>query len=205
MDEPTLIRAAQRGDLEAFNGLVLLYQDFLFRIALNLLCDEDAAADAVQQAFLSAFRNLRTFRGGSLRSWLSRITVNASYDSLRRNARWNTLPLEVFNQDDEEMEPAVWLADAGPSPEMQAETSELVDAIQACLQKLPEPYRLALLLVDVEGMSYEEAAAALHAPKGTVKSRLARARNSLRRSLRRYPDLVPTSYLFDKPVVANVC
>jgi RNA polymerase sigma-70 factor (ECF subfamily) len=205
MDEPTLIRAAQRGDLEAFNGLVLLYQDFLFRIALNLLCDEDAAADAVQQAFLSAFRNLRTFRGGSLRSWLSRITVNASYDSLRRNARSNTLPLEVFNQDDEEMEPAVWLADPGPSPETQAETSELVDAIQACLQKLPEPYRLALLLVDVEGLSYEEAAAALHAPKGTVKSRLARARNALRRSLRRYPELIPAAYLFDLPVPASVC
>ena len=87
MDRPTLIRAAQGGDLEAFNRLALLYQDFLFRVALNILHDEDAAADAVQQAFLSAFRSLRTFRSGSLRSWLSRIVVNASYDGLRRTAR----------------------------------------------------------------------------------------------------------------------
>lgn len=205
MDEPTLIRAAQRGDLEAFNRLALLYQDFLFRVALNILHDEDAAADAVQQAFLSAFRNLSTFRGGSLRSWLSRIVVNASYDGFRRNARSRTVPLEIFNQDDEEMEPVAWLADPGPSPETQAETSQLVDAIQSSLLKLPEPYRLALLLVDVEGLSYEEAAAALHAPKGTVKSRLARAREALRRSLRRYPDLIPTSYTFDQSLVANAC
>jgi RNA polymerase sigma-70 factor (ECF subfamily) len=205
MDEPTLIQAAQRGDLEAFNRLVLLYQDFLFRVALNILRDEDAAADAVQQAFLSAFRNLRSFRGGSLRSWLSRIAVNASYDDLRRSARRHTLPLEVFNQDDEEMDPAAWLADPDPSPESQAESRDLVDAIQACLQKLPEPYRLALLLVDVEGLSYEEAAAALHAPKGTLKSRLARAREAVRRSLRRYPDLIPAAYIFDLPVSATAC
>jgi len=205
MDEQTLIRAAQRGDLEAFNGLVLLYQDFLFRIALNILRDEDAAADATQQAFLSAFRSLRTFRGGSLRSWLSRIVVNASYDGLRRAARARILPLEIFNQDDEEMEPAAWLADPGPSPEAQAETNEFLDAIQVCLQKLPERYRLALLLVDVEGLSYEEAASALEIPKGTVKSRLARARNALRLSLRRYPDLIPTAFSLDLPLAANIC
>ena len=205
MDEQTLIRAAQRGDLEAFNGLVLLYQDFLFRIALNILRDEDAAADATQQAFLSAFRSLRTFRGGSLRSWLSRIVVNASYDGLRRAARARILPLEIFNQDDEEMEPAAWMADPGPSPEAQAETNEFLDAIQVCLQKLPERYRLALLLVDVEGLSYEEAASALEIPKGTVKSRLARARNALRLSLRRYPDLIPTAFSLDLPLAANIC
>lgn len=205
MNEQTLIRAAQCGDLEAFNQLVLLYQDFLYRIAVNILRDEDTAADAVQQALLSAFRNLRTFRGGSLRSWLSRIVVNACYDGLRRDARARTLPLEIFSQDDEEMEPAVWLADPGPSPEAQAETSELQAAIQKSLMKMPEQYRLALLLVDVEGLSYEETAAALHIPKGTVKSRLARARDALRRSLQRYPDLIPAAITFDFPLAVNGC
>jgi RNA polymerase sigma-70 factor (ECF subfamily) len=205
MEEQTLIRAAQRGDLEAFNQLVLLYQDFLFRIALNILHDEDAAADAVQQALLSAFRNLQGFRGGSFRSWLSRIVVNASYDGLRRDARARSLPLEVSNQDDEEMEPAAWLADPGPTPEAQAETSELLQAIQTSLQDLPEQYRLTLTLVDVEGLSYDEAAAALDVPKGTIKSRLARARNALRTALQRYPDLIPTAYIFDLPVPATVC
>jgi RNA polymerase sigma-70 factor (ECF subfamily) len=204
MEEQTLIRAAQRGDLEAFNQLVLQYQDFLFRIALNILHDEDAAADAAQQAFISAFQNLKAFRGGSFRSWLSRIVVNASYDRLRRDARARSLPLEVFNQDDEEMEPAAWLADPGPTPEAQAETSELLEAIQISLQDLPEPYRLALVLVDVEGLSYEEAAATLEVPKGTIKSRLARARNALRTALQRYPDLIPTAYIFDLPVPATM-
>lgn len=204
MEEQTLIRAAQRGDLEAFNQLVLQYQDFLFRIALNILHDEDAAADAAQQAFISAFQNLKTFRGGSFRSWLSRIVVNASYDGLRRDARARSLPLEVFNQDDEEMEPAAWLADPGLTPEAQAETGELLEAIQTSLQDLPEPYRLALVLVDVEGLSYEEAAATLDVPKGTIKSRLARARNALRTALQRYPDLIPTAYIFDLPVPATV-
>lgn len=205
MNEQTLIRAAQSGDLEAFNGLVLHYQDFLFRIALNILRDEDAAGDAVQQALISAFRNLQSFRGGSLRSWLSRIVVNAAYDGLRREARSRTIPLEFFDQDGEEMEPASWLADPGPSPEEQAETGELLDAIQASLQKLPEPYRLALQLVDVEGLSYEEAAAALDVPKGTVKSRLARARDALRQSLQRYPDLIPAAFLFEKTLAVTIC
>lgn len=204
MEEQTLIRAAQRGDLEAFNQLVLQYQDFLFRIALNILHDEDAAADAAQQAFISAFQNLKAFRGGSFRSWLSRIVVNASYDGLRRDARARSLPLEVFNQDDEEMEPAAWLADPGPNPEAQAETGELLEAIQTSLQDLPEPYRLALVLVDVEGLSYEEAAATLDVPKGTIKSRLARARNALRTALQRYPDLIPTTNIFDLPAPATV-
>src|SRR3990172_12875460 len=205
MDEKTLISAARRGDLEAFNGLVLLYQDFLYRIAINILRDEDAAADAVQQALLSAFRGLRAFRGGSLRSWLSRIVVNACYDGLRRLARARTLPLQIFNQDDEEMEPSLWLVDPDPSPEARAEAGELQDAIQACLQAMPEHYRLTLLLVDMEGLSYEEVATTLNIPKGTVKSRLARARNALRVSLRRYRDLIPTTYSFDLPLAVNIC
>ncbi|MBN1450317.1 MAG: sigma-70 family RNA polymerase sigma factor [Anaerolineales bacterium] len=205
MDEQTLIHSAQRGDLEAFNQLVLLYQGFLFRIALNILGDEDTAADATQQAFLSAFRNLRAFRGGSLRSWLSRIVVNACYDELRRISRAKNVPLQIYNEDDEEMEPTSWLADPNPSPEARAETNELLDTIQVCLQALPEHYRLVVQLVDVEGLSYEETAAVLDIPTGTIKSRLARARNFLRTSLQRYPDLIPAAYILDLSVAANIC
>jgi len=205
MDEQTLILSAQCGDLEAFNELVLLYQDFLFRVAMNILGDEYAAADATQQAFLSAFRHLRTFRGGSLRSWLSRITVNACYDELRRIARTKDVPLQVYDQEGEEMELSLWLADREPSPEAHAETNELLDAIQNCLQALPEHYRLVAQLVDVEGLSYEEAAVILDVPTGTVKSRLARARNALRSALQGYPGLIPATYNLDLPVAAMVC
>ena len=205
MEEQTLIRAAQRGDLDAFNELVLLYQDFLFRIALNILSDEDVAADATQQAFISAFRSMGSFRGGSLRSWLSRITVNTCYDELRRVARNRDVPLQAYDRDGDEKESASWLADPGLSPEELAENSDLMVAIQKSLQALPEHYRLAILLVDIEGLSYEETATALNLPIGTVRSRLARARRLLRSSLQRYPDLIPASNILDLPVAASIC
>jgi RNA polymerase sigma-70 factor (ECF subfamily) len=184
---------------------VLLYQDFLFRVAMNILGDEDIAGDATQQAFLSAFRNLRSFRGGSLRSWLSRITVNASYDELRRLARSKDIPLQVYDEYGEEMEPSLWLADPQPSPEEQAELSELASTLQDSLQALPDHYRLVAQLIDVEGLSYEETAAALDLPVGTVKSRLARARDALRTSLQRYSELLPPAYILDLPMAVNVC
>jgi RNA polymerase sigma-70 factor (ECF subfamily) len=204
MDEQTLIQSAQRGNLEAFNELVFLYQDFLFRIAVNILGDEDIAEDATQQAFLSAYRNLGSFRGGSLRSWLSRITVNACYDELRRTSRLKDVPLQVSDQDGVEIGPASWLADPGPSPEKQAERLDLVDAIQNSLRALPEHYRLAAQLVDLEGLSYEEASIVLGVPTGTIKSRLARARNFLRASLKSYPDLIPAAYTLDMPMAVNL-
>lgn len=83
-DEKDLIQAAQRGDLNAFNALILRYQNLLFGIALRMLGDEDIASDAVQEALISAFSKFSTFRGGSLRSWLARVTVNACYDEMRR-------------------------------------------------------------------------------------------------------------------------
>ena len=205
MDEQTLILAAQRGDLEAFNGLVLHYQDYLFRIAVTILHDEDAAADAAQQALLSAFRNLRRFRGGSLRSWLCRIVANACYDELRRLSRSKNIPLQMNNEDGEEIGPALWLADPALSPEEQAETNDLLNAVRATLETLPRHYRLVTQLVDMEGLSYEEAAAALHIPKGTIKSRLARARNSLRLELQRRHGLLPSSEFIDFSYSAKAC
>jgi RNA polymerase sigma-70 factor (ECF subfamily) len=205
MDEQTLIHAAQHGNLEAFNELVLMYQDFLFRVAVNILHDEDAAEDITQQAFLSAFRSLGTFRGGSLRSWLCRILVNASYDELRRLSRAKILPLQEPNQDGEETGPILWLSDPDPSPEAQVETSEMLNAIKTCLEALPKHYRLVVSLVDVDGFSYDEAAEALGVPVGTIKSRLARARDSLRAGLQRYPDLLPDAYALELPMAATVC
>ena len=205
MEEQTLISAAQRGDLEAFNELVLQYQDFLFRVAMNILGDEDIAADATQQAFLSAFRNLSAFRGGSLRSWLSRITVNASYDELRRVSRYKNVPLQTYDDNGDEMESLEWLADPNPSPEELAERSNLVSAIQNSLQALPEYYRLVVMFVDVDGLSYEEAAQALNIPVGTIRSRLARARNALRISLQCYADVLPATYILELPLTFNVC
>ncbi len=198
--EKTLIRAAQRGDLEAFNHLIVRYQNLLFGIALRLLNDEDVAADAVQEALLSAFRRFNTFRGDSLRSWLARVVVNACYDEMRKKRRQHSVPLELFNAEGEEIETSYWLVDPQADPELQYESSELETAIQDSLDKLPSIYRLMLVLVDVEGLSYEEAASAAGIPVGTVKSRLARARLQMQRSLQMAGELLPSSYQMEMPL-----
>src|SRR5574341_1754026 len=167
--EKTLIKAAQHGDLEAFNLLILRYQNLLFGIALRLLNDEDMAADAVQEALLSAYRRFNTFRGGSLRSWLARVVVNACYDEMRRKHRQHSVPLEHFNSEGEEIETGYWLIDPEMNPEQQFESTELENAIQHSLHTLPPIYSLVLVLVDIEGLSYEEAASTARVPVGTVK------------------------------------
>ena len=192
--EKTLIQAAQRGDLESFNLLILRYQNLLFGIALRLLNDEDAAADAVQEALISAFRRFDTFRGDSLRSWLARVVVNACYDEMRKKRRQHSIPLEQFNSDGEEIETSYWLVDPESDPETKFESFELENALQKSLDKLQPIYRLMLVLVDIEGLSYEEAAMAAHVPVGTVKSRLARARSQMQKSLQGAGELLPASY-----------
>src|SRR5512142_1843577 len=102
MDEPALIRDAQTGDLDAFNRLVLAYQDIAFNLALRMLNDEDAAADATQTAFISAYRNLHAYRGGSFRAWVLRMVTNSCYDELRKRHRHPTTSLEPMTDDDEE-------------------------------------------------------------------------------------------------------
>src|SRR5512144_2045435 len=124
MDEPRLIHDAQRGDLDAFNSLVLAYQDAVFNTALRILGDDDQAADASQEAFISAFRNISGFRGGSFKAWLLRTVTNACYDELRRKKRRPTVALEPESEDGDEMEAPRWLADPSMSPEQQTEADE---------------------------------------------------------------------------------
>lgn len=196
-DEKDLIKAAQRGDLNAFNALILRYQNMLFGIALRMLGDEDIASDAVQEALISAFSKFGTFRGGSLRSWLARVTVNACYDEMRRKRRQREVPLEQFNMEGDEVEDLSWMIDPVARPEEKYESFEMDSAIQRSLNQLTPAYREALVLVDIEGLSYEEASVAARVPVGTVKSRLARARLQVRAALQGYQDLLPTQYRLD--------
>ncbi len=194
MDEPGLIHAAQQGDLNAFNHLVLVYQDIVFNQALRMLSDEDTAADAAQNAFISAYNHIQNFRGGSFRAWLLRIVTNGCYDELRRRQRRPTTSLEPLDDSGEEMESPEWLADTSKLPEEQAERRELQTAITNCLERLPEEFRAAVVLVDVQGLDYTEAAQALGKPVGTVKSRLARARLRLRDCLHAAWELLPAEF-----------
>jgi RNA polymerase sigma-70 factor (ECF subfamily) len=94
MDEVELIQYAQKGDLDAFNRLVLAYQDMVYNQAYRVIGESDAAEDATQEAFISAYRKIHTYRGGSFKAWLLRIVTNACYDELRRRKRRPTTPLE---------------------------------------------------------------------------------------------------------------
>jgi RNA polymerase sigma-70 factor (ECF subfamily) len=199
MDERALIRSAQRGDLDHFNELVLKYQSLLHGIAIRMLPDGDTAADVVQEAFLSAFRNLKSFHGESLRGWLVRITINACYDEFRRQSRRAIHPLEMITNDGNELDSNEWLADDSPSPEYRIQTNELERTVHAAMQILPPPYRTVAVLVDVEGFTYDEAAKLLGLPVGTIKSRLARARSQLRRALGNIEDLLPIECHFNIP------
>jgi len=194
MNESTIIKSVQNGDLEAFYELVLKYQDMMYRIALRILNDEPAADDATQNAMIQAFRNVKSFRGGSFRSWLARVTVNASYDELRRWRRQPSLSLEQVNNDGDEIESLPWMMDLSAGPEENYESVEIRDAIQRAVKALIPDYRLVVILVDVEGMSYEEAARIARIPVGTVKSRLARARMQLRKALQSQQNLLPAAY-----------
>ena len=198
MDEPALIRAAQHGDLEAFNRLVLAYQDALYNTALRILGDGALAADATQEAFISAFRGLNGYRGGSFKAWLMRTVTNACYDELRRQKRRPSVPLEPANDDDEEIESPRWLADGSMSVEEKFEAEELEHAIQHCLEDLPADFRTVVVLADIQGMDYAEVAVAARVPLGTIKSRLARARLRLRECLQGFWELLPAAFRLER-------
>ncbi len=190
--EADWIRAARRGDLEAFNRLVLAYQDAVYNVAYRILGERAAAEDATQETFLRAWQHIRRYRGGSWRGWLFRIATNACYDHLRRRRRRPTVPLETTDAEGGTLEDAPWLADPNPKsrPEAEAERAALRRALETCLQALPADQRAALVLVDVEGLPYAEAAQALGVALGTLKSRLARARLRMQACLRRFPELL---------------
>jgi len=193
MDETGLIQDAQQGDLDAFNRLVLAYQDRVYNQAFRVLGDSQSADDAAQDAFISAYKHLRSFRGGSFRAWLLRIVTNACYDELRRRKRRPTTPLEPVDDEGDEIESPQWIADPGELPEDNIVRSELGHAIQECLDQLPEDFRMVVVLVDVQGLDYLEASEVIGKPLGTIKSRLARARNRMRGCLQAFWELLPHS------------
>jgi RNA polymerase sigma-70 factor (ECF subfamily) len=192
MDEQALIQAAQRGDLNAFNELVLHYQSQVFNLAYRIMGDEDSAADATQEAFISAYRAIDGYRGGSFRAWLMRIVTNACYDELRRRKRRPTSSLEALFVND--ATPGGALVEGVEGPEAFAQRRELNQVLQAGLQTLPSEQRVVLVLSDVQGYDYQEIAGITGVALGTVKSRLSRARAKMRDYLLAQGELLPGVY-----------
>jgi RNA polymerase sigma factor (sigma-70 family) len=183
MDESALIQAAKQGDHESFNQLVLAYQDLVYYHAWSILGEPDLSEDAAQETFIKAFRGLGGYRGGSFRAWLLRITTNTCYDELRRSNHRHDVEEWLVNDEGEEYDLLEMLPSSELPLDTQVEQSELMAAIQRGLQRLPGEYRAAAVIVDVLGFDYAEAAASLGVPVGTLKSRLARARQGLRQYL----------------------
>jgi RNA polymerase sigma-70 factor (ECF subfamily) len=173
-----LVERAQAGDLAAFNDLVECYQDQLYGLVARMVPDPDQAADVVQEAFFSAYRNLAGFRGGIVRSWLSRIAVNAAMDLQRARKRRPVQPYPELEDDS-------WQPPAGEDadPERQVVTAERVNALNAALAAIGDDQRAAIVLFDVEGFDYAEIAEMTGVSLGTVKSRIHRGRLALRRGL----------------------
>jgi RNA polymerase sigma-70 factor (ECF subfamily) len=191
-EERRLVEVAQRGDVESFNALVRLYEGRVYNLCYRMLGDADSAADAAQDAFLSAFRNLRSFRGGSFRSWMLRIATNTCYDALRARKRRPTVSIDMDSDDEDDSSP-LQIADRAETPDDFALRRELAAAIQHGLTVLPEEQRIVLILSDIQGLAYEEIAQITDANLGTVKSRLSRGRARLREVLKA-GELLPARY-----------
>lgn len=190
-NEEALVEQAQAGDLQAFNQLVYHYQSITYNVAHRILNDPDAAADATQDAFLSAYRALDSFRGGSFKAWILRIVTNACYDQLRRKKRRPTSSLDALLVGPGAHEAFV---DHAENPEAYAMRQDLGRVIQAGLQTLPEDQRTTLVLADMEGLHYKEIAEITGVELGTVKSRLSRGRAKLRDFLQQEEELLPSRY-----------
>jgi len=190
-DEDELIELARHGDLAAFNALVEHYQSPVYSLCLRLLGNAQSAEDTTQDAFISAYRRLETFRGGSFRAWLFRIAANAAYDEMRwRRSR----PAASLDEPLSDGERAFQVPDKAPSPQESAEQGELRAALTAALARLPDEQRLAIVLCDVQGLDYAEIAAVMRCSLGTVKSRIARGRARLREILLESGELLPSRF-----------
>jgi RNA polymerase sigma-70 factor (ECF subfamily) len=185
IDDAQLVRMAQGGDTRAFDELVVRYRDRVFRLAFKILRHEDDAAEAMQDAFLSAFRGLKNFKAESTFStWLYRIATNASLMKYRKR-RDNLVSLEQSQSPNEDAEP-LQLVDWTQRPEEELLNSETRTVMEQAVDRLPEDLRTVFLLRDVQELSNAEVAEILDLTVAAVKSRLHRARLTLRDRLTRH-------------------
>jgi len=176
--EAAVIQSVLDGDVNAFEVLVKEYEKNVYNLALRMTGNSEDAADMSQEAFIKAYNSLSSFRGDSKFSvWLYRIVSNVCLDYLRSRTRKPTVSLSTENDDGEEIE--LDIADETQSPEFLFDRRLTRDAVRRGLAALPPDHREILLLREIQGLSYDEIAAALELEAGTVKSRIFRARKKL--------------------------
>jgi RNA polymerase sigma-70 factor, ECF subfamily len=198
-DEEQLVARSQHGDVNAFNELILHYQQSTYGVVYRMIGDADIAADVTQDAFIAAFRAIQSFHvGSSFRAWLLRIASNLACDHWRRTQRHPLESLETLTDEDEPHAASDLsaLVETGQeaNPEEYLLSQELQELIQRGLQALPLDQRVAVVLCDIEGLSYEEISISTQSNLGTVRSRIARGRARLRQYLEQYRELLPRNY-----------
>lgn len=198
-DETQLIARSQSGDISAFNQLIANHQQSVYRTAYRIVGDPDVAADVTQDTFVAAFRNIRTYRNtASFRAWLLRIGSNMACDYWRRIQRHPVESLDGLTDEDSPHTvgflSTLAATDTESDPEAYSLSRELQELLQDGIQQLPLDQRTAVVLCDVEGLSYEEIATATQTSLGTVRSRISRGRARLRDYLYRNKELLPRKY-----------
>jgi RNA polymerase sigma-70 factor (ECF subfamily) len=191
-NDQTFIQAALQGDLDAFNTLVKRYQDAVYTTAYRIMGSHPPADDATQETFINAYRKLNTYRGGNFRAWLLRIATRTCYDLLRYEKRRPATSFE--DMPGAEHDDGAPIPSPTETPEQAVQRGELARIIQSCIDALKPEQRIALVMCDVQGFSYQEVAETAHVALGTVKSRLSRARLSVRDCLQPFAELLPPEY-----------
>jgi RNA polymerase sigma-70 factor (ECF subfamily) len=178
-----LVARVQRGEKAAFDVLVLRYQHKVLKLVMRYIRDSMEAEDVAQEAFIKAYRALPGFRGDSaFYTWLYRIAINTAKNALVSSKR-RPIEYDLDLQDPEQYELQARLKD-GETPEHLVLTEEIRETVNGAMSELPEDLKTAILLREIDGLSYEEIAAAMDCPVGTVRSRIFRAREAIDRKLR---------------------
>ena len=185
LDENLLLAMARNGDVDAFNRLVARHQDTVYGFTVSLTRQPAIADDVTQETFIAAFRSIGKMRGDNLRAWLLRIARNKAYDYFRRQNRRREESVDEETAGFREK-----LVSDSPSPADVAMNAELRDAIEHCIGALSNEHREVIVLIDVQGSAYDDAAAICDISVGTVKSRLNRARRRVRDCLSQFPELL---------------
>lgn len=182
-NDQQLVQRVQKGDKAAFDLLVRKYQHRVLKLVSRFVNDAAEAEDVAQEAFLKAYRALPAFRGDSaFYTWLYRIAINTAKNTLVSNRR-RPVDFDLDLQDPEQHDRQAMLKD-GDTPEGVLLTDEIRGVVERALEQLPEDLRTAIVLRELEGLSYEEIAEAMDCPVGTVRSRIFRAREAIDKKLK---------------------
>lgn len=194
-NEKDLVDRARMGDVEAFEKLIEGCQKKVFNIAYKMIGNYDDANELAQEVFLKAFRSIKKFKGDSLFStWIYKVTANVCLDEIRRRKKRRVYSLD----DDMELndgEVKRQIPDNSPTPDLEVESNEIKNAVNKSIQELPDDYKSVIILRDIQGFSYEEISKIVNCPEGTVKSRINRARQALRKILLRKKELLSEDYV----------